>query len=166
MPNEWTIAFWLIVLPVDIPTGTFMDFQALRDVSQLLELYGPTTFWRTDYREEVLLVRQKFWESYDAPRLDDYRRLPNRNVVCAYLEMNEEYTRNLKNRALTRSDLDFYVDMRVAERLKTFWELAYVATNEREYDWVRRRKCMKSMIEIIGPERYYRGEWPSWIPVR
>src|SRR5215470_7138874 len=59
---------------------------------------------RDDFQDDLNLLRKRYVELADAPKLIECRRLPDRNAVNEYIKFNRAYRKHLEEMALWELD--------------------------------------------------------------
>lgn len=170
--NPFTAALILVMLPPcddAIPASTDpVTFQALKDTAHLLDLWARPGHWGSDYASEVRWTQTAFRACHDAPHVGDVHRLPPLELIEARIAFSEAHECFLLDLSWQRFYDRERIDARMAEtrRLRHAWELMRTARGINEtWDLRRRREALKALREYVGPEAYFAGRWPEWVPV-
>ncbi len=119
-----------------------------------------------DFSADLNLLRRRYQELHDAPRVDDSFRFPERAAVNDLVRFNRAYRKHLDGLA----DLD--VDrtetiravMRETDTLYQVWDACRDARCEFYYVTVR-RQALKRLRDLVGEDAYARGELPPNVPL-
>ena len=119
-----------------------------------------------DAVSDVQMLRRRFQELSDAPRVSDALRFPDRTVINELLAFNRAYRNHVEVRQPLEMGNGGY--LRTAQRevdyLYQVWDTARDARCEYYYVTVR-RQALKRLKEMLGDDAYYQGQLPSHVPV-
>jgi hypothetical protein len=119
-----------------------------------------------DFESDLNLLRRRYQDLADAPRVADSQRLPDRNTVNELLAFNRAYRRNLEARQPV--ELDRAEDLRAAQRetdrLYQVWDTVRDARCEFYYVTVR-RQALKRLRELLGDGSFQDGNLPPFVPI-
>ncbi|VTR90859.1 Hypothetical conserved protein OS=uncultured planctomycete GN=HGMM_F22C11C15 PE=4 SV=1 [Gemmata massiliana] len=120
---------------------------------------------REDFETDLNLLRKRYVELNDAPKLMDCQRLPDRRTVNELIKFNRAFRKNLEEREvweLDRTDL-FTQTMQETDRLYQYWDAIRDAQCDFYYVTVR-RAALKKLREFIGEEAFLAGVMPPYVP--
>jgi hypothetical protein len=119
-----------------------------------------------DFESDLNLLRRRYQELADAPRVAESRRLPDRNAVNDLLAFNRAYRRHLEARQPVELDRgeELRAAQRETDRLYQVWDAVRDARCEFYYVTVR-RQALKRLQEMVGPEAYHAGQLPPFVPL-
>ncbi|MFN4259418.1 MAG: hypothetical protein ACK4RK_08965 [Gemmataceae bacterium] len=174
---DFLLAAALLTTPPDAPVAPVPEeaFPQLRSALQALAVEWEILDAREaryilarpdDLRADVLLLRQRFHDLQDAPPVCDSERFPDRATVNDMLAFNRAYRQHIDNRQLM--DLANWWALKVVleetDRLYQVWDTVRDARCEYYYVTVR-RQALKRLRDTLGPEAYYSGQLPPYVPV-
>jgi hypothetical protein len=119
-----------------------------------------------DFDADLTILRRRYQDLHDAPKLVESFRLPDRKQACELVRFNRAYRKNLETRQLIEFDRadELCEVMRETDRLYQTWDA--VRDARCEYLYVpARRQALKKLKEMIGDEAFARGELPPNVPV-
>lgn len=173
---DMALALILLFSPPDLdePTPHPDQWPALRDSIQRLaldmEILDPREASyimarRTEFTNDLNLLRRRRIEFEDAPRLADAGRFPDRKQVNELVLFNRAYRRHLIERHTLEQDrADQFIDaIRETDQLYRVWDAVRDARCEFYYTTVR-RQAMKRLRCTIGEEAYNAAELPPNVP--
>lgn len=118
-----------------------------------------------DFKSDLRLLQRRNKELINAPYTSDSARLPERVLVNEFLKFNREYRSNLS--ALKEIDLvnteTITTTISETDKLYQVWDLIRDCRCEYYYISVR-RLALKKLFELIGPNNYYSGQYPPYVP--
>lgn len=119
-----------------------------------------------DFAADLALLRGRFRELHDAPRLADRHRFPERPLINECLAVNRAFRQQLDIRwRMAVHDSWIWKDaLNETDRLYCVWDVARDAQCEYYYVAVRRQALLR-LRELLGEEAYYAGQMPPWIPL-
>lgn len=174
---EYVLAVALLTASPDAPEPNFGPTACtrLQPVMQSLavswEILDPRevryVLTRTeDFASDLKLLRRRFHDLADAPKLEDGFRFPDRATVSDLLAFNRAYRQHLDVRQPL--ELPNWWDLREAlqetDRLYQIWDTVRDARCEYYYVTVR-RQALKKLREMVGDEAYLSGQLPPHVPV-
>jgi hypothetical protein len=118
-----------------------------------------------DFCSDINLLRRRYQELMDAPRVADSYRFPDRTAVNELVRFNRAFRKHLDQRhelEMDRSEALRTV-MQETDRLYQIWDAVRDARCEFYYVTVR-RQALKKLVSLIGDEAYLRGELPPNVP--
>jgi hypothetical protein len=119
-----------------------------------------------DFQADMKLLRRRYRNLCDAPRLYECERLPDRTIVNDMLTFNRAYRQFLTVRQPL--DLIHGEELRTAlnetDRLYQIWDAVRDARCNYYYVTVR-RQALKQLREMVGIDAFYRGTLPPHVPV-
>jgi len=121
---------------------------------------------KDDYRSDMEMMRQRYYDLKDAPPLHDCMRFPPRAAVSELLAFNRAYREYLEKRKdLERSSATEYQEaLQETERLCRIWE--DIRDTRLEFRYVAaRRQALKRVRDAIGEQAFYNGNYPPHVPV-
>lgn len=179
MPSAMSclVAVALLSSPVDLPephpdAEQWPELQAaLISIAIEWEILDPRetryVFARIeDFEDNLNLLRRRYRDLRDAPRLVDAQRFPEHRTVNDLLGFNRTYRRHLDARL--PMDLDRIGQLRDAiaetDSLYQVWDAVRDARCEYYYVTVR-RLALKRLRYIIGDEDYVAATLPPHVPL-
>lgn len=118
-----------------------------------------------EYAADLAELRHRQQDLADAPALSDNYRFPNKDVINVQLDFNRSYWKHMDTRRamdFARAD-ELRVILNETERLYQIWDTVKDARCECYYVPFRRR-ALKKLRELVGPDSYYRGILPPPVP--
>ena len=119
-----------------------------------------------DAASDLQMLRRRFQELADAPRVSDALRFPDRTVINELLAFNRAYRNHVEVRQPLEMGNGGY--LRTAQRevdyLYQVWDTASDARCEYYYVTVR-RQALKRLRDMLGDDAYFQGQLPSHVPV-
>ena len=118
-----------------------------------------------DFQTDLDILRKRYAELSDAPRVSDGGRFPDRNAVNENIRFNRAYRRNLEKRAVWESDRADLIRTVMVEtdQLYAVWDAVRDARCEFYYVTVR-RAALKKLRDLLGTESYDLTILPPIIP--
>lgn len=118
-----------------------------------------------DFEADLNLLRNRYADLADAPRLDDAGRFPDRNIVNELIRFNRAYRKNLELRQAWEADRAIVIGEAVQEtdRLYKVWDAVRDARCDFYYVTVR-RQALKKLRDLIGTEAYTFADLPPYVP--
>lgn len=156
--------------PLSIESGRSGPLrEVIRSVALHCELLDPREerFLKAeDFATDLAVVRRRYQELWDAPRLHDGMRFPDKCSVSQMLAFNRSYKRHLDLMKSLLPDQQEVVRaaLRETDQLYHVWDKVHDARSEIYYVPVR-RLALKHLRELVGPEAYYTGRLPPHVPV-
>lgn len=176
-PMSYVLAVALFTTPPDVPEPLpdpdyWPDLQsALIAVGIEWEILDPRetryVFARIeDFDDNINLMRRRYQELKDAPRLSDGQRFPDHRTVNDLLGFNRAYRRYLDARQSMEHDRSdrLRTAIKEADHLYQIWDAVRDARCEYYYITVR-RQALKRLRCMIGPEDYTVGHLPPYVPI-
>ena len=119
-----------------------------------------------DFTNDTALLRQRYHDLHDAPPSIDSERFPPRAIVNDYLAFNREYRQQMDVAAPGESGRWWQIRSTLNEidNLYYIWDAVRDAGCEYYYVTVR-RQALKRLLETIGPDAYYSGQLPPYVPL-
>jgi hypothetical protein len=120
---------------------------------------------REDFEADLNLLRKRYSELVDAPRLSDCQRLPDRRIVNELIRFNRAYRKHLEDRQAweaDRADL-FFTAIQETDRLYRHWDAVRDAQCDFYYVTVR-RAALKKLRDAIGDDAFSTGQMPHYVP--
>jgi hypothetical protein len=118
-----------------------------------------------DFQEDLDFLRKRNIDLEDAPKVGESDRLPSRQAVNDNIRFNRAYRKNLETRLLWEPDRANVIGeaIRETEKLYKLWDAMRDAKCDYHYVTVR-RLALKKLKEMVGPEIYFTGELPPYVP--
>jgi hypothetical protein len=174
--SDLILAAALLTAPVDTPEQTPAEenWVAVRDAVHKIavdwEIMDPREAryllaTRDDFEPDLNLLRKRFVELADAPKLAACNRLPDRHMVNELIKFNREYRKNLEERQAWELDRADILSNAICEtdRLYRQWDAIRDAQCEFYYVTVR-RAALKKLRDGIGEEAFSVGRLPPHVP--
>lgn len=119
-----------------------------------------------DFQEDIGILWRRNQELADAPYVADSYRFPDRDGIGYLLAFNRAYTQRLETKQTVElSRWWWYQDaMRENDQIYQIWDTVRDARCEYYYNHVR-RQALRKLRDQIGPEDYYSGQLPPFVPV-
>jgi hypothetical protein len=166
------VAFVLLLGPVEPTQDLFAAVRApLQDMAIRREILDPceqryVLVRPEDFRADLAMLRRRFQDLADAPPLLDSQRFPDRVTINDYLAFNRAYRQHIDVRQ--PAELSRWWELREAlqetDHLYQVWDTARDARCDYYFVTVR-RQALKKLRELIGPEAYYGGQMPPYVPL-
>ena len=174
--SELVVAAMLLTIPPGIPAGCppEADFPALRDAVhqvavewQILDKRetGYVLVRPEDFCTDLNMLRRRYRDLEDAPKVDDSQRFPSRQFVNAQVKFNRTYRRHIDERRLLEADrADTLRNVLVeTDRLYQVWDAVRDARCDFYYVTVR-RQALKKLKNMLGDEAYATADLPANVP--
>ena len=174
---SYLLAASLLTTPPDIPEPPIdaRDWPAMQEALQSLavewEILDPREVRyvlarHEDFEPDLNLLRKRYQELHDAPKLADAQRFPDRGTVSELLAFNRAYRRFLDARQSMEHDRCWCVRCALKETdcLYQVWDSVRDARCEYYYITVR-RQALKRLQSMLGPDAYATGELPPHVPL-
>ena len=118
-----------------------------------------------DFEADLNLLRRRYVDLADAPKLGEAGRFPDRRAVSEYITFNREYRKTLETRQVWESDRADLIRVVVLEtdQLYKVWDAVRDARCEFYYVTVR-RQALKRLKEVIGDEAFANADLPPCVP--
>lgn len=175
--SETLLAVTLLAMPPgvpvpEIPADEWPAFQtAMQRVAIQQEILDPQETKHVlirvnDTQADVDLLRKRYHDLKDAPRLSDCLRFPERTVVNDLLSFNRLFRQHLDARQVLEADRAACYRAAVSETdwLYQVWDAVRDARCELYYITVR-RQALRKLRTLVGPEAFYTGTLPPHVPV-
>jgi hypothetical protein len=119
-----------------------------------------------DGENDLALLRRRYQELKDAPKLCDAQRFPDRGTVNELLAFNRAYRRHLDSRQALEQDRSqcLRTALKETDNLYQVWDSVRDARCEYYYITVR-RQALKRLRQMIGDESYDTAELPPYVPL-
>ena len=120
---------------------------------------------RDDFLPDLDLLRKRYAELADAPKLIECQRLPDRRVVNELIKFNRAYRKHLEERQVWESDRSdlLHAAMQETDRMYRQWDAIRDAQCDFYYVTVR-RTALKKLREAIGTDAFATGQMPPYVP--
>ena len=171
MPS-FPLALALIVAPepVEGPDPALMG--PVKLVALHLELMDPREDkWvfnnPADFGSDLLLIRQRYTELWDAPPACDALRLPGPELCRELISQNRQYRTYLEDKQALFGTVESFMWIQEAlEETNYLYQVwSEVRDSRSDYFYLTvRRKALKTLRELIGPVAYYGGFLPPHVP--
>lgn len=122
---------------------------------------------REDFTSDIELLRRRYVELRDAPKLAESERLLERNLVNEMLAFNRSYRRHLEQLQQTRFDRARVIHQAIKEtdQLYAIWDCVRDARCEYYYVTVR-RTALKRLQELLTAAGWQQqGTLPPHVPL-
>jgi hypothetical protein len=177
--NTWSFALAaaLLTTPPDVPDPppAADDWPALQEAVQSLavewEILDPREVRYVmaraeDWDNDLALLRRRYQELKDAPKLSDAQRFPDRGTVNDLLAFNRAYRRHLDSRQSLEQDRcqGLRTALKETDWLYQVWDSVRDARCEYYYITVR-RQALKRLKQMVGPEAYDTADLPPYVPL-
>lgn len=118
-----------------------------------------------DYDPDLNMLRRRYQELKDAPRVNDSFRFPDRPVVNEMVRFNRAYRKHLDERQVLENDRAeaLRAVMYETDRLYKVWDSVRDARCEFYYVTVR-RQALKKLRELVGEDSYLSATLPPNVP--
>ena len=120
---------------------------------------------RDDFEADLNILRNRYRELSDAPRLAACRQLPDRRAVNELVKFNRAYRKHLEEREMwerDRADV-LHEAIRETDQLYRQWDLIRDAQCDFYYVTVR-RAALKKLRDSLGEEAFATGRMPPYVP--
>jgi hypothetical protein len=118
------------------------------------------------FAEDLELLQKRLLDYSGAPAVAECERLPERDLISQYINLNRAYHKELSER-LQLDQLhseEIRAALQETEQLFHIWDTVRDARCKYYYVTVR-RQALQELRELVGAEAYYRGELPPPLPV-
>lgn len=118
-----------------------------------------------DFDADLNLLRRRYEELADAPRVADATRFPDRRTANDLIRFNRSYRKHLDTRMLMEADRADLIRVvaRETDRLYQVWDAVRDARCDFYYVTVR-RQALKKLRDLTGPDAYAAAELPPYVP--
>ena len=115
---------------------------------------------------EISMIRGRYIDLKDAPKVGDSLRFPPREMINPLLEFNRKYLKHLEKEVIWNQDRRHHWDQAIAETkyLHNVWDTARDARCEYYYVTIR-RLSLKKLKDMIGDEAYWEADLPPYVPI-
>lgn len=119
-----------------------------------------------DFPDNLNLVRRRYRDLADAPKLSDCNRFPDRGTVNDLLAFNRAYRRHLDARVPMEQDraAQLRAALKETDALYGVWDSVRDARCEYYYVAVR-RMALKRLRDNLGADDYNAGRLPPFVPL-
>jgi hypothetical protein len=119
-----------------------------------------------DLTADLKLLQGRYRELRDAPLLEECRRFPERALVNEMMAFNRAYRSDLVSRLALDSIHEDELRAALAEtdHLYRVWDAVRDARCDYYYITVR-RQALQQLRDLIGPQAYYSGDLPPYVPL-
>jgi len=119
-----------------------------------------------DFEDNINLVRRRYADLLDAPKLDDCRRFPDHRTVNDLLGFNRAYRRYLDARQPMDQDRceQLGAVLKETDSLYQIWDAVRDARCDYYYVTVR-RQALKRLKSMLGDDDYRAGALPPYVPL-
>jgi hypothetical protein len=120
---------------------------------------------KSDYETDINLLRRRYREFADVPRVNESLRLPDRQFINELIVFNRAFRRHLADRHILEQDRsEVLLDaIRETDTLYKVWDAARDARCEFYYITVR-RLALKKLKDMIGDDMYMAVALPPNAP--
>ena len=120
---------------------------------------------REEFNIDINLLRRRYQELQDAPRIEEAHRLPDRQTANDMIKFNRTFRQYLLDRQVLERDRDslYQVVLFETDKLYRIWDCVRDAKCEFYYITVRRQALQKLRC-LLGEEAYYYGAMPPNVP--
>lgn len=174
---SYLLAASLLTTPPDVPEPPMnaADWPAVQEALQSLavewEILDPREVRYVlaradDFENDLNLLRRRYQDLLEAPKLADCQRFPDRGAVTEMLTFNRAYRRYLDARQTMEPDRCSCVRTALKETdcLYQVWDSVRDARCEYYYVTVR-RQALKRLKSQLGADAYAAGELPPHVPL-
>ncbi len=119
-----------------------------------------------EYMADLAELRRRYDDLSDAPPASDAFRFPPKEQINVQLDFNRAYWKQMDTRRamdVARAD-DMRVILDETERLYQIWDTVKDARCQCYYVPFRRR-ALKKLRDLVGPDAYYSGKLPPPVPI-
>jgi hypothetical protein len=177
--NAWSFALAaaLLTTPPEVPDPPpdAQDWPAVQEAIQSLAVEWEILDQREvryvmaraeDWENDIALLRRRYQELKNAPKLGDSQRFPDRNVVRDLLAFNRAYRRHLDSRQSLEQDRchGLRAALKETDYLYQVWDSVSDARCEYYYITVR-RQALQRLRTMIGPDAYNSATLPPYVPL-
>lgn len=114
---------------------------------------------------DVNLLRRRYLDLKDVPRLADAQRLPDRHTAADLLQFNRGFRKTLDSRRILETDRtdDWLQVIRETDRLYQVWDAVRDARCDFYYVTVR-RQALRKLKDLLGEEDWESAKLPPAVP--
>jgi hypothetical protein len=118
-----------------------------------------------DMTNDLDILRKRNYELKGAPLVNDSARFPSRTAVNEMINFNRALRNHIDGRQHLETDRsELYREMiRETDRLYSVWDAVRDSRCDSFYVTTR-RLALKRLRDMIGPEAYYTGNLPPYVP--
>ncbi len=118
-----------------------------------------------EFSVDINLLRKRYQELKDVPRIADAMRFPDRESVNEQIRFNRAYRKTLDNRQILETDraTELQTAVRETDRLYCVWDSVRDARCDFYYVTVRRH-ALKKLRDSLGEDAYNVGDLPPVVP--
>lgn len=119
-----------------------------------------------DFAADVNLLRRRYQELKDAPRVAESFRFPDRHAVNDLVRFNRSFRKHLDLRYELETDRaeELRAVMRETDKLYQLWDAVRDARCEFYYVTVR-RQALKKLKDMLGEDGYEHVDLPPCVPL-
>lgn len=119
-----------------------------------------------EFSIDINLLRRRYQELKDVPRLADSRRLPDRHTAGDLIQFNRAFRKTLDNRRALETDRndDWLTVIQETDRLYQIWDAVRDARCDFYYVTVRRH-ALRKLKDAIGEDAWDQARLPPSVPV-
>jgi hypothetical protein len=174
--SEFAIAFFLLTTPPGVAENPpeAARWPAIQAAVQKLavdwEILDPreTRYILSKPEEfgvDINLLRRRYQELKDVPRLVEAQRLPDRNAANDLIHFNRAFRKTLESRRAIETDRsdEWLAVIRETDKLYQVWDAVRDARCEFYYVTVRRH-AMRKLMDQIGEEAWDTATLPPGVP--
>jgi hypothetical protein len=120
---------------------------------------------RSDFDADLNLLRRRYQDFKDAPRLEESNRLPERKIVNDLVQFNRAYRKCLAEKHELEQDRgEIYETVMIeTDRLYKVWDAVRDARCEFYYVTVRRQALIR-LKDMLGDDDYAKTNLPPNVP--
>ena len=120
---------------------------------------------REDLKNDVDILRKRCADLKGVPLIGDSNRFPERFAVTEMLAFNRALRKHIDDRQHLEPDrgASYREALRETDKLYQFWDAVRDARCDFYYVTTR-RYALKKTRDLIGPEAYYSGNLPPYVP--
>jgi hypothetical protein len=120
---------------------------------------------RDEFGKDLNILRRRYADLRDVPKVADTARLPDRQTVCERIRFNREYRKTLELRSQYETDKAEEIRgvMCETDRLYQVWDAVRDAKCDYYYVTVR-RQALKKVKDLIGDDAYAAATLPPNVP--
>jgi hypothetical protein len=120
---------------------------------------------RDDFTGDLNLLRKRYADLHDAPRVAESQRLPDRHTISELIKFNRAYRKYLERRLAWEPDRAdrIHEAIREIDLLHGQWDAIRDARCDFYYVTVRRAALMR-LRDTIGDDAFAAGTMPPYVP--
>jgi len=122
-------------------------------------------FRSEEFSTDLQLLKKRAEELFGVPLVNDAMRFPDRTVIQEMLSFNRAYKHHLNARANLEPlfGVDLHAVIKETDQLYQVWD--YIRDSRCEYYYITvRRHALKKVLESLGTEAFYSGNYPPSVP--